>query len=1269
MMLLRRIIIAMLMLQISSLVYSQIKLPSVEAQSLFAFDRNNISLYSGGSSTSVPLYTIKSFVNIPISINYNGGHGIKVREHASRVGLGWTLNAAQCISKVIKGLHDSGSNGFHQYDGTDWGDNGYIDWNKSPSSDEIYNMDYEPDLHYFSTLSRSGTFYRDKNNRFIQLPLSQVKIEGKFDRNTGEFVITETNGVKYYFSETETTKNEIMLPGQEGNAEFLSSSCYLKRIVSADGCNTINFFYKDGLERVYNYDNSGEPMVIVPDTEVLGYPESYSETRTKILDYISWNEGSLQFIYSNERKDLIGGVFLRSILLKNKEKKTIKSFAFDYSYFGRNRSYALNQVANIDKETKDKGSELRLKLDAVHFLDAKGDKVSSYRMEYNTRVWLPERSSYAIDHWGYYNGARNNNNLCPLADLNPDRTVNSMNVADRSTNSLFSPAGTLKKIIYPTGGYSEFIYESNSVAKKNLDRKRLHLFSKNIWDTESTHKKCKNEQDHDYLYETREDTLDCRKIIGNKKVVISLYNYPTTSNAVFITFKNLETEESETITINEKQRYYFLKKAGKYKVSAHSNQKNLTQRWDLSFSWLIMDADSKINFDVGGLRIAEIRNSNGKNKVQTKYYKYEEADKSTGHLVEKPEYVYVKDNRLPGNIFANLFYLNNTIYPLRLTKGSVVGYSKVTEYEKGNGKEEYQFSTAYIFPDVAYSSFKTPPHKNSIMLEGYGEVPFFPLSEKQSYETFRGLLLNVKKYKELAVDNYELQREVKNYYYIYTLCSNQNIIDKNFALFKESSMFPEACKTIKGQKIRKTKNTVYGIEYFLYALGTYKQKTVQIDYYGRKNVNVENEYRYNNTGQIITERQLSSAGIIEKEYQYPEKGHLLYGLNQIEIPISKKVRRNNLLISETNTEYATFNDKSEFIFPSKLKEANINGSHNVDSYTDVLQYLRYNKRGKPIVLLDKNGIQTVFVWGKNQNYPVAKIANANYKQIYENVSLLSKFKKIDEIKGLKSQEERMKLRKLNEDIRKELATSNVTTLTYIPLLGAESKTDLNGLTTYYDYDLFGRLLEIRNFNNELVSQYSYNYAKLELTLSLSNLNFTSKGRTKQLRVISNQNWVVSSDKSWLKLDKISGSKNEIINITCLSNTGVERNAILKVKTGNIIRYVDVKQEAGISLSVNPKTIHFQAIALDPQFLNIKSKSNWTISSNVKWILCDKNSGKGNESVRIMVDSNPFDTVRKATITVCSSQESRIVNITQDGAINSGGPGKTRDGSGDTKRTF
>ena len=45
----------------------------------------------------------------------------------------------------------------------------------------------------------------------------------------------------------------------------------------------------------------------------------------------------------------------------------------------------------------------------------------------------------------------------------------------------------------------------------------------------------------------------------------------------------------------------------------------------------------------------------------------------------------------------------------------------------------------------------------------------------------------------------------------------------------------------------------------------------------------------------------------------------------------------------------------------------------------------------------------------------------------------------------------------------------------IPLLGMDAMTDQSGLKTYFEYDNFSRLLQIKDHNSKIVKKYQYQY--------------------------------------------------------------------------------------------------------------------------------------------------------------------------------------------------
>jgi YD repeat-containing protein len=64
-----------------------------------------------------------------------------------------------------------------------------------------------------------------------------------------------------------------------------------------------------------------------------------------------------------------------------------------------------------------------------------------------------------------------------------------------------------------------------------------------------------------------------------------------------------------------------------------------------------------------------------------------------------------------------------------------------------------------------------------------------------------------------------------------------------------------------------------------------------------------------------------------------------------------------------------------------------------------------------------------------------------------------------------------------DDIRLHPSDAQMITYTYDPLKGMTSSTDERGITTYYEYDSFGRLEAVKDQERNIIKSYKYNYAQ------------------------------------------------------------------------------------------------------------------------------------------------------------------------------------------------
>jgi len=153
--------------------------PSPEAASLGRYGEFPVTLATGTPNVAIPIYEISSgTLKMPISISYHAS-GIRVNDVASRVGLGWSLQAGGVITRAVKGLPD------------DDGGIGYYSEGVPPATEQdntsqcfignmvlLANRDGQPDDFFYSFGAKSGKFlYTNKQsttgNQAIAVPIPQ----------------------------------------------------------------------------------------------------------------------------------------------------------------------------------------------------------------------------------------------------------------------------------------------------------------------------------------------------------------------------------------------------------------------------------------------------------------------------------------------------------------------------------------------------------------------------------------------------------------------------------------------------------------------------------------------------------------------------------------------------------------------------------------------------------------------------------------------------------------------------------------------------------------------------------------------------------------------------------------------------------------------------------------------------------------------------------------------------------------------------------------
>jgi len=137
---------------------------SPNTASLGIYGEIPVGYYTGTPEISIPLYELNlNGLKVPINLSYHAS-GIKVAQESSWVGLGWSLSAGGCITRDIKGFDDFGKGAINGYN---WSGK-YIPYKKENNNRYFFldpngnNDDYNRYFNFFqmgSMDSEPDVFY------------------------------------------------------------------------------------------------------------------------------------------------------------------------------------------------------------------------------------------------------------------------------------------------------------------------------------------------------------------------------------------------------------------------------------------------------------------------------------------------------------------------------------------------------------------------------------------------------------------------------------------------------------------------------------------------------------------------------------------------------------------------------------------------------------------------------------------------------------------------------------------------------------------------------------------------------------------------------------------------------------------------------------------------------------------------------------------------------------------------------------------------------
>lgn len=170
-----------------------------------------------------------------------------------------------------------------------------------------------------------------------------------------------------------------------------------------------------------------------------------------------------------------------------------------------------------------------------------------------------------------------------------------------------------------------------------------------------------------------------------------------------------------------------------------------------------------------------------------------------------------------------------------------------------------------------------------------------------------------------------------------------------------------------------------------------------------------------------------------------------------------------------------------------------------------------------------------------------------------------------------------------------------------------------------------------------------------LAVSSNYFSVSPENKSYNFVIYTNLSWEASSDQSWCVLSSSSGNGENTLSFTVSENTtGLERKAVVKVKSGSLTQEITIIQQSkSATLSVSTNIFSVNADRNTYNF-SITSNLDWTITSDQSWCTPSIAAGSNNQTVSFVVSENTSTQERMAMISVKAGTLLQQITVTQTG---------------------
>ncbi|WP_020529774.1 hypothetical protein [Flexithrix dorotheae] len=450
-------------------------------------------------------------------------------------------------------------------------------------------------------------------------------------------------------------------------------------------------------------------------------------------------------------------------------------------------------------------------------------------------------------------------------------------------------------------------------------------------------------------------------------------------------------------------------------------------------------------------------------------------DYSLGYSVVNPDLVsYFVSYALTSHCektteLGGLHYLQENMYSIYWLKSSPIfspeqmqnfGYRKVAVlYDENNqyGREEHEF-------EIYFGGYDP--------VQLYGEFPIYP-TLYTNYEWNNGFEKSVKYFNHnsqlvKSIENNPKEDTRNGVYDSYVAIQRNSALEpltndfdiKDFFNIERYNIISKwqyiESRTIKEYDLN-GENPITTVERFYYDNPEHAQlsKIVSTDSQG-KEITTLNEY-----AKDFTDTPKFGSDILNEKFMH----------NQV---LRKTIKVGDIDLSKTETTYSapfdlgsTTDEIEGPIVPTEVSSfPNLNVSPPSQIENIQVEYT-YDENANIIEMKRDFGNPVAFLWGYNNTLPVFKIENATSSAV------LSKLTTQD-ISILEASPTLLQIKAIHDKLI-TIPNTMVTGYAFKPLYGMLASFDPNGLKTEYEYDDFGRLKYIKDYEGNIIQAYEYNY--------------------------------------------------------------------------------------------------------------------------------------------------------------------------------------------------